>query len=417
MKNTPTSTMKPTLPLLAALLLAPLAPLHSADDAKPIPLKKSPITNCWGDVKPVKIPVDNFIVFKGKIGLGYNHQPQLTTHQGRLIATWTMGVRDEEGPGEDVVFSVSDDQGKTWSPARVIKSAQPGRAAKTIEVSTGIRSFGDTMVAYSGHWDRAPEGIQPDGFRTKSDDPVEVLRDVRTEACVSDDGGKNWSTPVVVAPNITNYMTPFTTQSGRIILPGNLTFPWTDDPLGLTGWNWSGIPGLAEGVQDTYCNMHEINRLGKTGQLYNEACCYQLANGVLRMMLRNEQKPHRLGVCESYDNGITWTTPELTDYIDSVCRAHFGRLPDGRYFGMTCPNPIVLRRTPAILALSEDGNVFDKHYVIGDDVQEKPRYQGSAKGGRYGYPYLHVDGEYGYVIYSIYKEDIGVTRFRLDDLK
>lgn len=381
----------------------------------------SPITNCWGKVPVKALKVEHSIIFEGKPGIAYNHQAQLTTHQGRLVASWTMGVRDEEGPGEDMVFAVSDDRGKTWSPPKVIACAQPGRAAKTVVVSSGIRSVGDAMVAYCGHWDRTPEGILPDGNRTHTNDPAgRLFADLRTEARVSRDGGASWSAPVVVAPQLSNYMTPFTTQSGRIILPGNLTFPWTDDPMGLTGWNWSGLPGLTEGVMDNYFNMRELNRLADTGQLYNEACCYQLADGALRMMFRNERSGvYRLGVSESRDNGFSWSRPELTDYTDVVCRSHFGRLPDGRYFGMSCPNPNVncVPRTPAILALSRDGTVFDQHYLIGDDVETGPRYQGLWKHGRYGYPYLHVDGEQGYVIYSVNKEDIGIGRFRIEDLE
>jgi hypothetical protein len=42
---------------------------------------------------------------------------------------------------------------------------------------------------------------------------------------------------------------------------------------------------------------------------------------------------------------------------------------------------------------------------------------GYAKHGRYGYPYLHVMGDHGFVIYSVAKEDIAVGRFALRDLK
>jgi hypothetical protein len=215
-------------------------------------LMTHPITNCWGKVPVHKIAVDECLIYKGKPGCAYNHQAQLTSHQGALVATWTLGVRDEEGPGEDMVFAVSEDRGNAWSPPHVIACAQPGRAAKTIVVSSGLRSVGDAMVAYNGHWDRDPTITQPDGFRTKAQSP---FHDVRTEARVSRDGGASWSAPVVIAPNLTNYMTPFTTQSSRIILPGNLTYPWTDDPMGLTGWNWSGVPGLSERVLDNFFDM------------------------------------------------------------------------------------------------------------------------------------------------------------------
>ena len=55
-------------------------------------------------------------------------------------------------------------------------------------------------------------------------------------------------------------------------------------------------------------------------------------NGVIRMMLRSGDA-QRLAVSESHENGETWSEPVLTEYPDCHCRFHFGRLPDGRYFG------------------------------------------------------------------------------------
>ena len=44
------------------------------------------------------------------------------------------------------------------------------------------------------------------------------------------------------------------------------------------------------------------------------------------------------------------------------------------------------------------------------------RAKGLGKGGRYGYPYLHLMDDDAFVIYSVGKEDIGIARFKLSDL-
>lgn len=140
------------------------------------------------------------------------------------MASWSLGVRDEEGPSENMVFATSDDQGKTWTEPRVVGLSRPGRVAGTVVVSSGIRSVDDSLIACFGHWDRTQVGISPDGSRTPNNDPAgEIFADVRTEARVSHDGGSSWTPPVVVAPDISNYMPPFKTSTGRLILPGNLT--------------------------------------------------------------------------------------------------------------------------------------------------------------------------------------------------
>ena len=69
-----------------------------------------------------------------------------------------------------------------------------------------------------------------------------------------------------------------------------------------------------------------------------------------------------------------------------------------------------------MLALSEDGTVFDRQFLIGDDRELKPRQRGKHKHGCYGYTYLHVDGDRGYVIYSENQENIQVAIFALADL-
>jgi hypothetical protein len=69
-----------------------------------------------------------------------------------------------------------------------------------------------------------------------------------------------------------------------------------------------------------------------------------------------------------------------------------------------------------VLAVSEDGVAFDRHFVLGDDPAGEPRMKGFAKGGRYGYPSYHIADGWMYVIYSINKEDIGMCRFPLSAL-
>ena len=73
--------MKPTLTLslFTALLLAPLAALHAADDATLKPLERSPISNRWGKVKPTKIQVEHVTVFRGR--------------EGNLTTTWQSSIR------------------------------------------------------------------------------------------------------------------------------------------------------------------------------------------------------------------------------------------------------------------------------------------------------------------------------------
>lgn len=68
------------------------------------------------------------------------------------------------------------------------------------------------------------------------------------------------------------------------------------------------------------------------------------------------------------------------------------------------------------LALSRDGVVFDRQFILGDEPETAPRMPGLSKNGRYGYPYLHILADNVFVIYSINKEDLAVARFHLADI-
>ncbi len=395
---------------------------------------QSPITNCWGRVTPKKIDVQHSNVFLGIDGASFNHQPQLTSFDGLLYASWTMGIRDEESPGEKVVFATSDDKGRTWSAPRTIAAPARGQFADRVLVNSGIRVHDGMLIAYYGDWEYSADALDGEG-RLKNVETghgtfyENIARaghqrrpyancighlNCMTRARTSRDGGKTWSAPIDIVPRLASYHAPKATASGRLILPGHATFPYTDDPAGLTQWHYAGLANLPPDFCDDVMGWFFGRERRNDPVIYSEGSFFQTADGVIHMMLRTEV--NWLAVSESADNGKTWSEPVKTGYTDNVARPCFGRLPDGRYFGMTTPSPEG-RRTPAILALSEDGVVFDRHFVLGDDAWRPMRFPGLNKGGRYGYPWLYVDGDFGYMIYSVEKEDIGIGRFRLADLR
>jgi len=162
---------------------------------------------------------------------------------------------------------------------------------------------------------------------------------------------------------------PLPTRSGRLIMAGNITFPYMDDPAGIRGWMHAGLPRLPSWTVD------DSEGFGKAGvyrgdlRNYCEGSFFQTDDGRIHMMLRTVPRPKEqhdglLAVTESADNGNTWSEPMMTSYADCSCRFHFGRLPHDRcFFGLSCPNPAG-GRTPLVLATSKDGVVFDRHYIL-----------------------------------------------------
>ncbi len=53
--------------------------------------------------------------------------------------------------------------------------------------------------------------------------------------------GQHWSQPIDMhAPIVPNHG-PQPTRSGRLVISGNISFPYSDDPSGLSGWTMTGI--------------------------------------------------------------------------------------------------------------------------------------------------------------------------------
>lgn len=393
-------------------------------------IDRSPITNCWGQVRPVAIKTEHLPVFRGYEGAAYNHHPQIISLRGRLYASWSCGYIHEDDPGQWMAMATSDDGGETWSEPLRISPYGAGQVAEITCTAEGIRTHEGRLIAYYGRHEWAPLGLDEAGHRLLdacsryAEDPgTWVHRDVWTEARVSSDGGRTWSEPEKVIDRFVPNLRPFPVAAGhagqRLICPGNIAYPFTDDPAGLSGWTFTGLPRLPENVVDDPEGFHKACRHrgdkmddGRPLELC-EGSFYQTGDGVIHMMLRTNQ--HLLAVTESHDGGETWSEPMLTGYSDCRCRFHFGRLPDGRYLGVSCPQPRS-GRTPMVLATSDDGIAFDRHYILGNEPAARSRMPGRHKSGRYGYPSYHLVDDTMYVIYTINKEDVAVCRFSMSEL-
>ena len=380
----------------------------------------SPITNRWNQV-PLCFPrVEHFPIYDGVEGHAYNHHAQITSLNGRLFASWSNGPIHEDSPGQHMVFAVSDDLGETWSEPLILVAPRQGRVSWAVLTAMGIHPYGNSLAAYCGYYDYDERGIQTHlerGNYPKQEYDFRVNYDTHTEIMVSDDGGASWRGPVAVIDRFVPNLGPHRIVSGRLIIPGNMWFPYTDDPAGIDGWTVSGLPRLPDDYYDDPEGFWYGKRHRGDSSAFCEASCYQTDDGVIHMMLRIERSKEvgRLAVAESEDNGSTWSEPKITTFTDANCRFHFGRLPDGRCFGVSCPANGA-QRTPMVLAASHDGVVFDKHYVLGSEPATGPRLSGHHKVGRYGYPSYHILGDYVFVIYSINKEDIAVCRVKLTEL-
>jgi hypothetical protein len=146
----------------------------------------------------------------------------------------------------------------------------------------------------------------------------------------------------------------------------------------------------------------------------DEPTWYEDPNGVIHMIIRDNNRSRKLIHVLSRDSGVTWSAPVLTNYPDATSKNFTGRLSDGWYFLINNTNPE--KRDPLSVSFSRDGWTFTEPRNIREDAAPR-RIEGRAKpSGSFQYPHAVEQGGSLWVIYSTNKEDIEVSELRVADL-
>ncbi|MFI5193670.1 MAG: exo-alpha-sialidase [Chitinophagales bacterium] len=344
------------------------------------------------------LKVDSSFIYIPVKGWFYSHHPHISRFKDQWIAMWSNGKKDEDAPGQRVVFSVSKDFFH-WSDPKILAlpyTDQKGRSY--ILTAAGFHVYGDTLIAYYGEY--SPERTHTRLFARKTAE------------------GEHWSRAIDLHIPVNPNFGPEPLANGRLIICGNISFPYTDDPEGISGWKMSSFYPDSLFKEDNPGTFEAPAKKSGLPPLC-EASFFQTANGIVHALLRatGDGWKGRLWLTESRDNGSHWSFPSETAFSDNDSKFHFGQLPDKRFYYVG--NPDTLHhdlRNPLVLALSHDGIHFDQQYIIASSLY-KIKKQGLWKEGQYGYPHSIVDNGYLVIIVSRQKEAIEIFRINLHELK
>ncbi len=342
----------------------------------------------------------------------YSHHSQIGHFEGTFFASWSNQEWGEDGPGQRVLCSISPN-GKTWRPPFVCFPSlggmrKPERSGRVLTAEAWVM-VGGKMYAVAGVNDKpGPVNKIAAGYETTVSGQKRMLisgrvgwgRIARSVSTNGDLGPIFWlvddpPAPLEGFPQFPDARDPQFQETAQAI---NRILA---NPLHMPAWDFLN---------------HTTRVYAVDGHQMCEPSVYRRPDGALVKLSRDCGRPEslRLYASVSRNGGKTWSTPVRTNIPDSPSKAVSGTLPDGKNYliGNQVPQRV---RDPLVISLSPDGKVFNWAAAI---VHGHPprRYSGHAKDFGFQYPSAIVVGRALWVIYSINKEDVAVSRIPLKEL-
>ena len=358
--------------------------------------------------------VESHVVYLARPEDGaYHHHPFILHHNGVFYAAFSECRSGEDGPGQRVRVTTSED-GSTWSRS-------------TLAV--------DALDDYSRDWEEAGRMSTPIAWIV-ADERAWILSEVTDVIGFADTAGSR----VIVSQvrksglqRIRDFLGFIATEVNRDGSIGERVWLMDEPPelrdlapprryRGLSDPGFNG-PGeaLLEGLRENETpvgpvEMLKDTRIAKDGHRLAEHTLYRRPDGHRVQLARDLNYSHRLYYSESNDGRI-FSTPVQTDVPDSPSKTKAGSLPDGRNFiiGNFVHDPeqdatrTHYKRYPLVIALSKDGKVFDRALAIRATPTE-PRFEVGGSSDGYQYPDAVLVENDLWVIYSINKQDIAISR-------
>ena len=322
----------------------------------------------------------------------YSHHGYIAVFRGDLFAIWSNHSRDEDAPGQRVLMSRSGDPGKSWTDFTEIFPPRDEVEPRSEEdpndrsmIANGFAVADDSLYAVAEVFLRARDrkglgrlarkvapGDELGPIFWLHDSPAEPVEGFPEYPAADDPRFKS------VATKINEYLA---------------------QPEHLPSWKYRGE------------NQSRIT--APDGQRLCEPTeAWRMPNGTQVRMWRVKGKPRCNYASFSGVEGRTWYGPIKTEFPDTHSRSCAGNLPNGTAYVINNPGR---GRDPLVISLAEDGLTFDRHAVIACDAPPM-RHKGRSKGRGFQYPHAEVAGDHLFVVYSVNKEDMQVTRIPIKAL-
>ena len=301
------------------------------------------------------------------------HGAAIVEHKGVLFANWANSPTNENGPHETLRGRRSSDGGLTWSDMEVIGPGFDGPMR---------HSHGVLFVHKNELWaicSRFGEGK-----------PGRRFPGLQAEAFVLNEQTNRWDSRGIVMENCWPYDEPVRMANGSFITGGQdkdglpvVAISQGDD---LTQWESVLIPfdrRLKPSFAETtvWAEGQQVTAVIRGG------------GGVAWMST-------------SSDHGRTWSIASPSNLPMPRAKAYLGKLSTGQLYLLS---NLVDRDTLVVSVSRPDQQTLSRMWRVRHGKSIPPRFPGRAKGKQWSYPYgFEHDGKL-FVVYSIGKEDCGLS--------
>lgn len=312
--------------------------------------------------RPVEKDDDKFI-----------HGAAIIHHDGVMYANWGSSPLHENGPHETLRGKRSTDNGKTWSELEFVAPGFEG---------DDCHSHGVYLVHHDEVWTFAAR------FNGAASSKFPGLK---AEAFVHNKKTDQWESRGVVMDNCWPYDEPVLMDNGNYITGGQ---------------DKTGLPVIAISRGDDPAKMWDsvlIPYEKELGPRFAETTVWAEGKQVVAVIRGGAGVAW---VATSEDYGRTWTKARKSNLAMPRSKAYLGELSTNqRYLIHNVGN-----RDTLVVCVSKPGETtLSKAYRIRHGKSEPPHHKGNAKAKQWSYPYGYEHDGKLYIVYSIGKEEVGLS--------
>ena len=309
------------------------------------------------------------------------HGAAIIQHKRTFFANWANSPKHENKEFETLQGRRSDDGGKTWSAVEMVA---PGFEGKERHSHGVYMEHKGQLWTFAAKFGKGTPGRRFPGLCA--------------EAYLLNEGTGKWESKGVAMQNCWPYDEPVRMEDGNFITGGQ---------------DKDGLPVVAISHGDNILKWDSV-LIPYDPQLkpsFAETTVTSIGKKVLAVIRGGGGVAW---VSTSEDFGRTWSTAIRSNLPMPRAKAYVGRLSTGQLYLVSNYR----NRDTLVISTSQPGeNTLSSMWRIRHGKSVPPRFPGFAKSKQWSYPYGYEEDGKLYVVYSIGKEDCGLSIIPVESLK